>query len=120
MDSILIQLLPEGSKLLSTLELDLINDPWPFDQESLGAIVNVHFLTAALLDCFLDSLKVGGYLFIETVGGHGGNYLQLLPEGYVKRELADTLDLRFYKEKKVGPPESDASTVRVFAKRLKC
>jgi SAM-dependent methyltransferase len=106
---------PEGSKLLSTLELDLINDPWPFGNESLGTILNVHFLTARLLDYFLSSLKIGGYIFIETIGGNGGNYLQLLPQGYIKRKLTDAFEVRFYREKKVGPTESDASTVKVFA-----
>ena len=110
---------PEGRRLLSTLELDLINDPWPFDEDSLGAIINVHFLSERLLDYFLSSLKIGGYLFIETIGGNGGNYLQLLPQGYIKEKLSDTFEIRYYKEKKVGPPESDASSVKLFARRQK-
>ena len=108
---------PEGGRLLSTLELDLINDAWPFGEESLGAIINIHFITARLLDYFLSSLKIGGVLFIETVGGNGGNYRQLLPLGYIREKLSDAFEIRFYKEKKVGPPENDASTVKVFAKK---
>jgi hypothetical protein len=29
----------DGHNLLSTLHFDLINDPWPFQNESLGAII---------------------------------------------------------------------------------
>ena len=110
---------PGDSKRLPTLELDLIDCPWPFGKDSLGAIINVHFLTARLLDNFLSSLKIGGYLLVETIGGNGGNYLQLLPQSYIKGKLADAFEIRFYKEKKVGPPGSDASTVKLFAQRIK-
>jgi SAM-dependent methyltransferase len=110
---------PEGGSLLSTLELDLINDAWPFDEESIGAIINVHFITARLLDYFLSSLRIGGTLFIETVGGNGGNYRHLLPQGYIKEKLSDSFEVRFYHEKKVGPPDSDASSVKLFTKKLK-
>lgn len=106
---------PKDYKLLDTLELDLIDDPWPFNNESLGAIINVHFLTAQLLGYFLSSLKIGGYLFIETVGGYGGNYLQLLPQGYIKEKLGDAFETKFFIEKKVGPQESNASAVKLFA-----
>lgn len=56
---------------LTTMRLDLINDPWPFEDESLGAIINVHFFNYRLIEFFLKSLKIGGYLFIETIDGHG-------------------------------------------------
>lgn len=102
---------------ISTLYLDLIKDPWPFPEESLGAIINVHFLPLNLVDSFLSSLKVGGFLFIETIDGHGENYLHLPPQGYIKSKLSDVFDIRYIKENKVGPPLSNASTLKVFAKK---
>ncbi|MDR3490926.1 MAG: hypothetical protein P4M12_02645 [Gammaproteobacteria bacterium] len=102
---------------LSTLNLDLINAPWPFTKESLGAIINIHFFMPNLLDLFLYSLKIGGYLFIETIDGHGGNYLQLPRYGFVKAKLADMVRIIYYSEKKVGPPQSDASTLKLFAQK---
>jgi hypothetical protein len=44
------------------MELYLIKDPWPFEDESLGAIINVHFYRDRLVEKFLRSLKKGGYL----------------------------------------------------------
>jgi len=89
---------PEGRRLLSTLELDLINDPWPFDEDSLGAIINVHFLSERLLDYFLSSLKIGGYLFIETIGGNGGNYHKAI----LKKNCQIPLKSGIIKRKKLG------------------
>ncbi len=100
---------------LITMQLDLINDPWPFEDESLGAIINVHFFHYSLIGFFLRSLKIGGYLFIETIGGHGGNYLDLPKHGFIRAQLADAFNIKFYKEKKVGPLSSNCSTVKVLA-----
>jgi len=107
------------SNHLTTLEVDLINDPWPFKNETLGAIINVHFFTSNLLHCFMKSLCIGGYLFIETIDGHGGNYLKLPPLGFIKETLSDAFEIRFYNEKKVGPPQSNASTVKLLAIKRK-
>ncbi len=104
---------------LTTMQLDLINDPWPFEDESLGAIINVHFFHYRLIGFFLRSLKIGGYLFIETIDGHGGNYLDLPPHGFIKAQLADAFDIRFLKEKKVGPLQSNSSTVKLLAIKQK-
>jgi SAM-dependent methyltransferase len=104
-----------GGRLLSTMSLDLVNDPWPFQEKTLGAIINVHCFFPNVLECFLNSLKVGGFLFIETIDGHGKNYRELPPCGFVKTKLADTFEIRYFQEKKVGPPLSDASTVKLFA-----
>ena len=55
-----ISLSLENSKvfnLLTTMKLDLINDQWPFEDESLGAIINIHFFHQRLIRCFLRSLK---------------------------------------------------------------
>jgi SAM-dependent methyltransferase len=101
------------------MQLDLINDPWPFEDESLGAIINVHFFQSRLIGIFLRSLKKGGYLFIETIGGHGGNYVDLPPHGFIKAQLADAFDIRFLKEKKVGPLQSNSSTVKLLAIKQK-
>jgi SAM-dependent methyltransferase len=103
----------------TTMQLDLINDPWPFEDGSLGAIINVHFFHYALIGYFARSLKIGGYLFIETIGGHGGNYLDLPQHGFIKDQLADSFNIKFIKEKKVGPLQSNTSTVKLLAIKQK-
>lgn len=104
---------------LTTMQLDLINEPWPFEDESLGAIINVHFFHYKLIEFFLKSLKIGGYLFIETIGGQRGNYLDLPPYGFIKAQLADAFDIRFLKEKKVASLQSNSSTVKLLAIKQK-
>ncbi len=97
--------------LLTVLKLDIITDPWPFENESLGAIINIHFFHSNLIECFARSLKIGGYLFIETIGGRRGNYHELPKQGFIQSVLNDVFDIRYCKEKKIGPLQSNASTV---------
>lgn len=101
--------------LLTVLELDLFNDVWPFGVQTLGAVVNIHCFIPKLLDHFIRSLKVGGYLFIETIDGHGKNYLELPPVGFINEKLTRIFDIKFIKEKKVGPEQSNASSVKLLA-----
>ncbi len=110
---------PKGYGQLTVLKLDLINDPWPFKDESIGTIVNIHFFHPNLIEKFARSLRIGGYLLIETIDGHGGNYLQLPPQRFIKTKLNNLFDIKYLKEKKVGPSQSDASTVKLFAIKQK-
>src|SRR5262249_6721810 len=80
---------------------------WPFADNCFAGIICVHFLDVALLQAFRSSLIVGGYLYIETFGGHGGNYLALPRAGQLHHLLWPGFDLPFYREKKVGPAEYD-------------
>jgi SAM-dependent methyltransferase len=105
----------EKECLLTVEQLDLVNDPWPFEDESLGAIINVHFFTAQLLECFKRSLKQGGYLFIETIDGHGKNYLELPTYGFISQALAGSFEIKYIKEKKTGLDLVNAATVKVLA-----
>ncbi len=112
-------LLAKLNHKITTINLDLINDQWPFEDESLGAIINIHFYHSKMIDLFLRTLKIGGYLFIETIDGHGGNYHDLPPHGFIKAKLADAFDIRYYIEKKVGPLQFNASTVKLLATKQK-
>ena len=108
-----------GVNNIETIELDLIIEKWPFKAESLGAIISVHFLPEKLLDYFIRSLKKGGYLFIETIGGQGGNYLQLPPKGFIINKISDLFEIKYFKERKVGPIQSEVASVKLFAKKNK-
>jgi len=97
--------------------VDLMSDPWPFGANSIGGILNVHFLLPALFPFFEKSLKSKGYLLLETVSGCGGNYVQLPKAGEIRSAFEKAFDLEFYKERKVGPEKCDAVTVQLLAKR---
>ena len=117
-----VHLSSEHSKdyvLLTVLKLDLLNDPWPFANESVGAIINIHFFNSNLIESFVRSLRIGGYLLIETIDGHGGNYLHLPRQGFIRAKLNNAFDVKYFKEKKVGPLQSDACTVKLLAIKQK-
>jgi hypothetical protein len=95
-----------------------VSDRWPFEPQTVGGIINIHFTLAALFPCFGAALLPGGCLLVETVPAHGGNYLELPRAGQLRSAFKDAFDLEFYKERKVGPGNYDAVTVRLLAKRL--
>lgn len=104
---------------LSLHDLDLAKDAWPFDAEFLGAIINVHFLLPQLFSFYERSISAGGFLLLETVPGHGGNYLELPRAGALRLAFERAFELEFYRERKAGPPEFDAVTVHLLARRRK-
>jgi SAM-dependent methyltransferase len=106
-----------GPGAVEFMKLDLKLEPWPFEPNSVGGIINVQFYLAELLPHFATTLRPGSYLLLESFPGCGGNYLQLPPAGFVSSVLSKTLDLHFYKERKVGPKAIDAVTVRVLAQK---
>lgn len=98
-------------------QMDLIKDPWPFDASSIGGIVNVHFLLPSLFPFFESSISPNGYLFLETVPGCGGNYLQLPKTGELRYAFEGSFEIEFYRERRVGPRSVDAVTVQLLGRR---
>ncbi len=106
-----------GCGKLIPILAELSEGSWPFRAAQFGVIINVHFLTVTLFHDFARSLQPGGLLFIETVSGHGENYLELPKAGQLKDLLVETFDLEMYREARVGPPESEAVSVKLLAKK---
>jgi SAM-dependent methyltransferase len=100
------------------LEMDLINDPWPYPPRSLGGVINIHFLHIPLLEMFSQSIIAGGFLVFETVEARGGNYNQLPKAGCIRGILGSSFSFLIYKEQSVGPVGIDAVTVKLVAKKL--
>lgn len=98
-------------------QIDLAREPWPFGLCTLGGIIDVHFLMPDLFPHFAASLAPGAYLLLETVPGCGQNYLELPKVGCLRRRLAGNFDFERYRERAVGPPDLDAATVRLLARR---
>jgi SAM-dependent methyltransferase len=91
---------------------------WPFSQACFSAIICIHFLGVDLLPLFGASLVAGGYLYIETFGGHGQNYLDLPKEGQLRDAVvAAGFQLLSYRERKVGPANSSAVSVKLWAQK---
>jgi hypothetical protein len=93
----------EAKGSLSPVWIDLRKGQWPFRSNAFAAIINVHFVMPQLFKYFQYSLMPGGYLFCETFGGQGENYLQLPKPGEWRALLESWLDIKRYEEKIVGP-----------------
>lgn len=107
----------KASAQLTLYQMDLTEDPWPFDTCSVGGIVNVHFLLPSLFRFFESSISPNGYLLLETVPGHGGNYLQLPKAGELRSAFEKSFVFEFYRERKVGPRSLGTVTVQLLARR---
>jgi SAM-dependent methyltransferase len=98
------------------LRCDLIRDPWPFEAQSIGGIINVHFLHEPLLISFSESMVPGGFLLLETVAAHGENFRQLPRAGALRLALEqNSFSQVFYQERQVGLSGVDAATVKLLA-----
>jgi SAM-dependent methyltransferase len=98
--------------------VDLDVDEWSFGRSSLGGVIKVHYFLPKLFPRFCFSIAPGGYVLFESVGGQGGNYLQLPRAGDVARMLSGCFEVEHYHERAVGPRGQDAVAVRVLARRL--
>lgn len=90
---------------------------WPFGDSVAKLVISIDFLDMRLLESFGSSLKGGGLLVIETVSGHGGNYLELPERGSLKQELSNRLgfELLMYSEREVGPAGGNAVAAKLVA-----
>jgi SAM-dependent methyltransferase len=102
---------------LKRQRIDLLNDPWPFAPGSVGGIINVQCLLPSLFHDFAISLVPQAYLLLETVSGHGENYLELPHRGELRIALEPNFELAIYEEHQTGPPEHQAVAVKLLARR---
>jgi hypothetical protein len=96
--------------------VDLSHDGWPFLESSFSAVVCVHYPVQEIIENLKASLQEGGYIYIETFGGQGGNYLQLPKAGELRAALVG-YDLLFYKERSVGPTAFNSVVVVALAQK---
>lgn len=98
--------------------IDLAPATWPFGANCFSAVLCVHYLDAALFPYFHSSLIPGGFLYIETVGGQGQNYLELPIAGSLRERLSRSFSFDLYEERPVGPAASNRRAVKLLAKKL--
>lgn len=98
--------------------VNLGHDEWPFGKSCFSAVVCVHFLDLKLLPLMCAGLCTGGYLFIETIGGHGSNHLQLPRAGELHRALEADFRFEFYEERRAGPEHFGKRAVKLLAQKM--
>jgi hypothetical protein len=103
---------------IHTVCTELRASTWPFEPCAFSSIVCVQFpYPDPLLDTFCRTISPGGFLYLETFGGHGENYLDLPRTGHLKRILAKTCHLVFYRENSIRPRTSGKVSVKLLARR---
>ncbi len=102
---------------IATICGDLRSDRWIFAPSSFSAIICVHFEMIDILLCFISSLQKGGYIYVESFGGHGHNFRALPKTGEVRNLLDRNTTLHYYKERRVGPPEFNSVCVTLFGQK---
>lgn len=105
-----------GSGKIITLGADLDADRLPFRKSSFSAILCVHYPPQTIIADLCDALKVGGWLYIETFGGQGQNYLELPKLGEIPKALQG-FELVVCKERPVGPSSHNAAVVQILARK---
>ena len=95
---------------------DLSNNRWPFLESSFSAVICVHYPVQEIIENLKACLREGGYIYIETFGGQGGNYLQLPKAGELRAALTG-YDFLFYKERSVGPTTHNSVVVVALAQK---
>jgi hypothetical protein len=77
----------------------------------------VHYLDPLLFPWVHQSLVPDGFLYVETVGGQGGNYLELPEKGKLQSMLLPHFRLEAYQGRPVGAPGYNRCAVTLLAKK---
>jgi SAM-dependent methyltransferase len=105
-----------GSGKIVTLCADLTADRLPFRDSSFSAILCIHYPVQKVISDLCAALKEGGWLYIETFGGQGKNYLELPKLGQIPEALQG-FELVHCTERPVGPPSQRAAVVQALAQK---
>lgn len=89
----------------------------PFRAASFDLVLVVHFVPARLVELVSPVLRSGGFLVVETFGGHGGNWRALPGKGEYRRALEGAFDVLEYLERMVGPTKTEAEAVKLLARK---
>lgn len=101
---------------IKLINSDILNE-WVFTESSLGGIINVQFYSEKLINKFKKSLKLGGYLYIETPKFNGSNYINLPEVNELKFALVEQFEFIFYEEKTHG--NGNKVSVIFFGKKIR-
>jgi hypothetical protein len=101
--------------MISLVCADLAGEHLPFPPRSFGLVLIIDFFPTDITHA-ADLIAPGGYLFFESIQNRGENYLELPRAGQLRAALKELTMVR-YLERKAGPPDVDAVTVKLIAQR---
>jgi hypothetical protein len=103
---------------VATLCANVSTAKWPFSPTSFDLIIVVHLPFTNLLPALYFSLRTGGHLFLETFGGHGGNYVDLPAMGEIRAALKGNYDIIYYSEKPASRRHSESVSLKAVARKI--
>jgi 2-polyprenyl-3-methyl-5-hydroxy-6-metoxy-1,4-benzoquinol methylase len=103
---------------MSPVQIDLACHPWPYAPQSLEAVINIHYYQADLIEHFLEALRSGGLVLIETIDARKGNYLQLPKQGVIHSLVSEQCEIIEFLEKKAEPEAYGTAALKLLARKL--
>jgi SAM-dependent methyltransferase len=103
------------SHRLTFQQIDLLTDAASIECKAVTCIVNIDWPQPELLGLFDKLLKPGGFLIVETFEDRGENWRSLPRAGWYKKKLKTKFSFEHYDERKAGPANVDAVTLKMFA-----
>jgi hypothetical protein len=77
---------------------------------------NLHYPVQTIISDLAATVRGGGYLYVETFGGQGQNYLELPKAGEI-RDALKGYDFHFYKERSIGPRSQNSVVVTALGQK---
>ena len=106
-----------NKSLYKVYSIDFENQEWPFAENSASGIINVHYYNKDIVKKFINTVCVGGFIYIETISARGENYLELPEHKYIYDLMKDKYAFIYYNEKIVKPIELSKATLKLLAIR---
>lgn len=89
----------------------------PFSDGVFDLVLVVHFVAPGIVARLAPLIAAGGYLLLESYGGHGENWRALPAAGQARSELVAQFEVLDLRERPVGPTKREAVSVRFLARR---
>jgi SAM-dependent methyltransferase len=83
-----------GFSNIHKVQID-VNDAIPFEDDSFGAIIVVHFYCKDLFKKLRNLVRKNGFIVYESVSSHGNNWKDLSVENEIVNELGDQYKILF-------------------------
>lgn len=104
---------------ITTLKRDLLDPGLTLPGAPFSSLVSVHFSSSEFAKTLFRLVAPMGFVYLETVGNFGENFLELPRAGSLRSILKRHFAFLFYNERPAGPAYSKNVTVRLLAKRTR-
>ena len=110
MDNDCLQFISQGKGVADNMDIPLdrirtmnvdLTEEWPFQAESLGGIICVHFYYPGLISRWIDSIAPNGFFYFETIDARACNASMLPNKDEVRDIIKTNCSILYYNEREV-------------------